>query len=356
MLKKSFTYKFILSLVLLIIILLVGFYFFLNSKKEDKLFSESTDGIKAISSFNSNNPDQTISTVQNYLKSNPDDVSAKLVLASSYVQKGSVQFSEKENAEKALAVVNDVIVKDPNNVEAYRIKGYAYEIMQDYTNAFEAYNKALVINPSSAAVLSNRGHAYSLLGQNDNAEKDYKAALASNPKLDYALLNLGRLYVSENKLSDAEVYLKQVASTTENMRLKASAYQILGVAEISQSNFIQAKQYLDQSIEADPTLSTAYVERGRAIYFLLSKTSNKSDFTIGVNYILDNVQKASSINPNLTSSYLLGANVFELLDNKPQALVFYKKALAVVDQDISLSSTEKTSTKTDINAKIKLTK
>ena len=273
-------------------------------------------------------------------------------LASSYVQKGSVQFAEKDNANKALEIVNSIIAKDPNNVEAYRIKGYAYEIMQDYPDAFTAYEKALSIDPKNAAVLSSRGHAYSLLGQNDNAEKDYKAALAINPNLDDALLNLGRLYVTENKIADGEIYLSKVASTTSNLRLSASAFQILGVAEISLGNFMQAKEYLDDAINADPTLATAYVERGRAVYFLLPSTSSQEDFTMGVNYILDNIQKATSIDPNLTSAYTLSGSVFEMLGNNKQALVFYNQALSVVGNDISLSSTQKTSTKADINSKI----
>ncbi len=341
-----------MSVVVLIIILLAGCLLF-SLRKSNPPFSQTVEGAQVVNDLNSNNFDQAISTLQSYLQENPGEESAQLLLASSYVQKGSLEFQEKDNGQKALDIVNAVIAKDPKNVEAYRIKGYAYEIMQDYPNAFAAYNQALSIDPKNAAVLSNRGHAYSLVGQNDNAGKDYESALAIDPNLDDALLNLGRLDVTENKIADGEAYLKKVVDTTSNMRLKASALQIIGVAEISLSNFKEAKGYLDEAIAADPNLASAYVERARAIYFLLPKTSTKDDFTMGVNYILDNVQTASSIDPSLTSSYLLGANVFEMLGDKKQALNFFNEALSVVSQDISLSSTDKDSTIVEINTKIK---
>ena len=342
----------VLSFVVLIIILIAGCLFF-SLKKRNPPFSQTAEGVQVINDFNSNNFDRAISTLQSYLKENPGEESAELLLASSYVQKGSLEFKEKDNGQKALDIVNAVIARDPKNIEAYRIKGYAYEIMQDYSNAFASYNQALSIDPKNAAVLSNRGHAYSLVGQNQNAEKDYESALTINPTLDDALLNLGRLDVSENKIADGEVYLKKVVVTTSNLRLRASALQIIGVAEISSSNFKEAKGYLDEAIATDPNLASAYVERARAIYFLLPETSTKDDFIMGVNYIMDNVQTASSINPNLTSPYLLGANVFEMLGDKKQALSFFNEALSVVSQDISLSSTDKDSTIAEINTKIK---
>ena len=127
-----------MSVVVLIIILLAGCLLF-SLRKSNPPFSQTVEGAQVVNDFNSNNFDQAISTLQSYLQENPGEESAQLLLASSYVQKGSLEFQEKDNGQKALDIVNAVIAKDPKNVEAYRIKGYAYEIMQDYPNAFAAY-------------------------------------------------------------------------------------------------------------------------------------------------------------------------------------------------------------------------
>ena len=73
--------------ILIIILLAVGYYFFFFHKNTSKTFSQSPENAQAISAFNSDNPDQAISAINNYLQKNPNDISAQLLLASSYVLK-----------------------------------------------------------------------------------------------------------------------------------------------------------------------------------------------------------------------------------------------------------------------------
>ena len=114
--------------VLLVVALGVSFIFYPNIPVTD--FEKSAVMLKVKDDFNNNNFDGAIKKAETILSGNKKDVSALLAVASTLAQKGSIEFKEKEYGQKAIDIANKVLAIEPNNAEAYRIIGYANEIME----------------------------------------------------------------------------------------------------------------------------------------------------------------------------------------------------------------------------------
>jgi tetratricopeptide (TPR) repeat protein len=311
---------------------------------------------QATTLFNQNDFEKAIAETNVRISLNSKDIDALIMLASIYNQQGSVEGREVEMGPKVITIADQILALDANNAEAYRLKGYAYEILQDYKNSIPAYDKAIALDPKNALTFSNRGHAYGLMGEMTKAQSDYRQALVLNPNLDAAMINLAKIYLNDKKTDEAVVLLKKAIGATQNLRLKASAEQILGVVYILGNDFKMAKSYEEAAIKDDPSLATAYVELARARFLLISSISDPAGFQNEVINIFNLISTANKINPNLTSALSLGGLVLQTFDNKVSAKEMYEKALLIVDKDITLSAAEKIETKKNITNQLNLLK
>jgi len=72
---------------------------------------------------------------------------------------------------------------DPNNADAYFIRGYAYYNKVDYDLAIADYTQALRINPNNSVTYNNRGAAYNNKGEYDLAIVDLDQSIQLNQKV-----------------------------------------------------------------------------------------------------------------------------------------------------------------------------
>jgi tetratricopeptide (TPR) repeat protein len=273
-----------------------------------------------------------------------NNVQALLVLALSYAQKGSIDYSEGEYGMKALDTVNKAIMLDAANTEAYRIKGFAYEIMQKYDEALLAYNTAIDIDSENAMAFSSRGHAYDLQGMTDKAIADYEQALKLDADLDHANLNLARVYIRTGESLKALPLLEKVSSASQNTRFKASAEQLMGVIYFAQEKNADAKARFENAIFLDPKLSTAYVGHGHAVlneFFDNLKVDPNLEAEGVLEIVFTDIQKAIEINVNQTTAYLLAAQVLDMTRDFDESALMLAQAEKSVEVDITLGQAEK---------------
>jgi tetratricopeptide (TPR) repeat protein len=349
--KKSF----LIILILVIVILAVG-YFSFDFYQERKNIKQ----INLISQdFNAGNLDQAIDRAQTLVESNKTQIkiSGLLSLASSYSQKGSLEFKEIEYGTKAIEIANQVLALDANNADAYKMIGYANEIMQNYDQAFIAYNKASELNPKDADVFSYIGHAYSLLGDNEKAEENYLKAVALDGKSGHTFYNLARLYYGQGNISKAEEYALKTVTSSVNNRFLAEAYDLLGLLKLGSEDFIGAMENFNLAITADPKLSSAYVHLATAKTSEVTKKMFGGDLislrasrskVLAEAFLL--VDTALSINPNLTIAIIKKSELLSLDAKYDEALSVL--ATAVVSNDITLSSADKIRMKKEIEFRI----
>jgi len=88
---------------------------------------------------------------------------SSLLKANLALKEGSFNFNEVKKANEALQEIEDVLLQEPENINALQLKGYAFEIKGEYEKALEAYNEVLDLNSVDSGVLSSRGHAYDLM-------------------------------------------------------------------------------------------------------------------------------------------------------------------------------------------------
>ena len=153
-----------------------------------------------------------------------------------FIEKAKEQMI-KGKAQEAIPFLNKAIDKDPNNPQAFNMRGAAYFELKDYVNASLDYekvmqldpkdyrpyfnrasikmeksnwegalsdcNKAIAIQPDTVENYIKRGIVLAALKQSENAIKDFDKALLMNPNETNALYNRGNIYFQIDDLANA---------------------------------------------------------------------------------------------------------------------------------------------------------
>jgi len=344
-----------LEIIIVIAVILLGAAYYFYYKQTGLSGPFSKGGItQSIDNFNKNNLDAAIKSADGVLANNPNNIEALLAKSASLAQKGSLSFREEEFGTQAIAVTEQVLAVDSTNAEAWRIKGYAYESMEQYDQAFAAYNKAILLDPQNALAYSTRGHAYYLTGESAKAKADYQKALSLDPNLTHALINIGRVFITEGNYTGAIANLNKAVPLESNLRFKAEAEQLLGTAYNAQGEFATARAHFQNALDYDATLATAWVGLANATFLSLptnmpDNQAARDDFNQKVGSIFAALEKATQINPNQTSAYIITGRLLGTLGSTDAALDVLKHALTIVDTDITLGAVEKNLVRQTIN-------
>ena len=114
--------------------------------------------------------------------------------------------------EQAIADYGKAIDINSKNDVIYANRGKVYFKLEQYEQAIADYNKAIEINPQSALFYNNRGSAYHSLKQYEQAASDYNSARKIDPKSYVALKNLTLIDYENNGTIQPQILL--AASTT----------------------------------------------------------------------------------------------------------------------------------------------
>ncbi len=308
--------------------------------------------------LDNDNFDAAISTALQAASNDVSDVNALIFLAAAYAQKGSVEFREEEYGQKALSTIAKAIALDPNNSEAYRVQGFAYEIMSMWPQATESYEKAIELNPKNAHAYANRGHMYDLLGNFANARADYSAAIKLDPNEEHALFNLARLEARAENYTEAKDLINKALEISTNKGRQAEMYQVLATIELVDKNYADAMTHVLKSIELNEKLPAAYVTRGEIARAELAERIFKQDkipdLQLKLEAIVADAAKATSIYENQTSAIVLVGKLLVLIAEHDQAVKVFETALTMIDKDITLGISERTSLRAEINNYIKI--
>lgn len=346
--KKHTPKKLIILLVALVVLLtLVGLVkFFIDQKvttvqqQEQMLIKESV-----LLSLQNGDYDSAITSAQDYVAKYPEKVDGYLALASAYLQVGSVEFEENANADEAIVLLGIVLTINPNNEEAYRLLGYAYEIKEDYKTALENYNRALSINPTYDEVYNSRGHAHELLGDYESAEADYIDALSYNSQNYLAQLNLASLYLVTGRGAefDIEFMVDRVLKNSQDVRIIAEAFQLAGTLYAERGDYEEASLLFNDSLEYDDRLTASWMGRAFVDIQLLGSGYAENDEEEGL--LMDDIFEALDvtleINPYQTTAYMIHGILAGMGGESEIEKEFYQDALEISEVDITLGSAVK---------------
>jgi len=110
---------------------------------------------------------------------------------------------EKHDAVPAVAACDALVALQPDNSEAWFLRGNALQLADAHEQAVESYERALRLRPNFLAALNNQGHSLRTLRRAGPAVDVLARALTLHPSYALALNNLGLVLLDMRLASNA---------------------------------------------------------------------------------------------------------------------------------------------------------
>jgi len=98
------------------------------------------------------------------------------------------------NYQQSIAMLEDLVAKEPNNRNAWVELGNNYFDSDQPVKSIEAYSKALALGPDDPNVLTDQGIMFRRMGWFDRAIENFNKAATVDPGHAQSLYNLGIVY------------------------------------------------------------------------------------------------------------------------------------------------------------------
>ena len=154
-------------------------------------------------------------------------------------------LGKKEEASQMLEVL---LRKKPEMIEATTLLGDIYCEQERYKEAANIYNEALKYNPTNYELYYNMGIVYTMLNDFQNAKACYEKAAAINTLLYSGYYNIAQINLFSNDLDEAEQYFTR---TLEDKELEADAYYNLGKIYMLRGDYDNAVKFVNLAIQLD---------------------------------------------------------------------------------------------------------
>lgn len=161
----------------------------------------------------------------------------------------SYLLNELGKKEEASQMLETLLRKKPEIIEATQLLGDIYCEQERYKEAANIYNDALKYNPTSYELYYNMGMVYTMLNDFQNAKICYEKAAAINTLLYNSYYNLAQISFIYNDLDEAEKYFMK---SLESEELEPKAYYNLAKIYMIRGDKENAIKYLNVAIEVDP--------------------------------------------------------------------------------------------------------
>ncbi len=151
-------------------------------------------------------------------------------------QGGPASPQAKTDLSQEIAQLEDVLKKDPNNLQALISLGNAYFDTNQYNKAIDAYQKALKLDPKNADVRTDLGIMYRSIKDYDGAIREFKQAAKDNPTHVNSRFNLAIVLQNDKKdipaaITAWEDFLKVEPAGQRAGMAKAQLEQLKGLAK-----------------------------------------------------------------------------------------------------------------------------
>ena len=133
---------------------------------------------------------------------------------------------------EALDVLDQAIIKYPENAELFTIRGSLRLEQNRLAEALQDLETAARLDPTNPAILVNRAQVYKGFGRNKDALQDLNRAVELNPDFLAARFNRGAMYHSQGELEKALVDFSHCIALDPHLAApyfnRASTYEALG--------------------------------------------------------------------------------------------------------------------------------
>lgn len=233
-----------------------------------------------------------------YLKTHPNDASARVILARAVLAQGQFQPAYNE-LKKALTI-------DPNHIDALYYLGIIATALSQ-----NEFKQLYALAPDSDRVHQLLAESFKAQENPTEAESEYLAALKANPNSFEVLTALGELKREQSKFDEAIDYYLQ-AETSGGMNYDL-AYG-LGASYTFKQEYAKAREYLQQAIRHDVNSGAAHFALGNVLF----QMEQMAEAVLSL-------KQAISLEPKLRQAYFLLGRAHQKLGNKLEAQAAFKK-------------------------------
>jgi len=344
--KKTFSVWYVIILVFLLALCGIGGWYYLASnqkiEKQENVVAtaerlqfdlESGDTLAAIEKGEAALEDITNSET---------DIPALVYLARAYLQDGNESYNEEISAEKAFVVIEKILEIEPELAEAHRLKGYAYEITNNFDAAVASYKQALEFDSNYALVYAHIGHVASLLGEKEEAYNYYDLALSLDSGIELAQFGIAYILYEEKEYDDVQDILNTIKNNSDKAITISEVEMLEGLMALEKGSYTEAVEKLEAATETNSQNAQAWAALSTA-HIATIVTSNNPDLELSNKRtrIEQIIQLALDIHPQNTYAMGNRGNVYALKGDCEFAIDYYEQARNGVPDDITLGVVEK---------------
>ncbi len=201
----------------------------------------------------------------------------ELTSVNDLIQQGNACCA-KGNYGAAIRLFNRAIRKQPGAAIAYYSRGIVQAILNNQQNALHDLSQTIQIDPNFAQAYAERGIIYLAWGKPRRALKDCDRAIQLNPNYERAYFGRGAAHSYLGNIEAA------IADFTQQLLLQPTAaiYYNMGVLQLLDGKYDQAIASLTNCLRLDAQFSSAYYNRGHALYVTGDEAKALEDYQRGI--------------------------------------------------------------------------
>lgn len=208
---------------------------------------------------------------------------------------------DQKRYEQAIEEYSRAIWNDSSLVRAYANRGLAYANMKQYNQALADCDKSISLRPNPEAFSVRAGIHYDM-GSMELAIADSNKAIELTRNLASPYLTRAISYWKLGNYAQAVVDSNKAIMLEPDSPRQASAYNIRGIAFLSDSKYEKAVADFSRAVELDPRYVEAYYNRGITYKAQGIKDRALADLNrfIGLTSDMERIQKAKQQIDDLT--------------------------------------------------------
>ena len=163
----------------------------------------------------------------------------------------SFLLNELDKPEDAIVMLNNLLSKKPEYINATMLLGDILSMQERYKEAINVYSVGLKYSPDNYELFYNMGIVYTMLNDFPNAKACYEKAATINALQYHASYNLGQINLIEMDLDEAEKYFTKCFDDKEQ---GPEAYYKMGKIYMLRGDHENAVKFVNLAIELDNNL------------------------------------------------------------------------------------------------------
>lgn len=179
----------------------------------------------------------------------------------------------------AVEAYTQAIETNPALADAYRARGYAYNLLGQTNEAFADYSQALELDPNNADALYGRADINLQQGNAEQALADYDRAIELNPRANYFYVGRAWAYFTQGRFDEA---LLDANKALELLPDDVAAYDVRSNALLELGELDAALSDIERAIELWPD-NMDFVGKRALIYQRLERWEEAlADFDVAI--------------------------------------------------------------------------